>query len=78
MMMAVTINMTIAEYNSLMEAIPRFSEPVRHKDVLVSDMAATVTLYISSPEVLFRLALTMNNVDRSNAEDKNAGDKDNG
>jgi hypothetical protein len=64
MMLAVTINMSIPEYNSMKEAIGRFSEPVRYKDVLVTDMAATVTLYVSSPAVLFQLALTMDKVRR--------------
>jgi hypothetical protein len=64
MMLAVTINMTLPEYDSLKEAISRFSEPVRYKDVLVTDMAATVTLYVSRPAVLFQLALTMDAVRR--------------
>jgi hypothetical protein len=61
-MMSVTINLTIDEYNSLKESISRFPQPVRHKDVLITDMAATVTLYVSRPETLFRLALTMDKV----------------
>jgi hypothetical protein len=64
MMMAVTINMSIPEYNSLKDAISRFSEPVRYKDVLITDMAATVTLYVSRPAILFQLALTMDRVRR--------------
>ena len=64
MMMAVTINMSIPEYNSMKDAISRFSEPVRYKDVLITDMAATVTLYVSRPAILFQLALTMDRVRR--------------
>jgi hypothetical protein len=65
MMMAVTLNMSIPEYNSLKQAIDGFSEPVRYKDVLITDMAATVTLYVSRPAVLFQLARAMDKVRRS-------------
>jgi|GEM_PF-2861158 len=64
MMLAVTINMSVPEYNSLKEAITRFPEPVRYKDVLITEMGATVTLYVSRPAVLFQLALTMDKVGR--------------